>query len=621
MEHTSENRTYRRLLMSAKGCAPRDFWIKWTRLDGDGAYSVKDDPVAENIRFEIGEDVPQKIREKEYRFLVYGNSDKYRVAMGRKNIVEWREIIKRAIKRGELEKAERIITEAAPAPEVKEEQPPEPSVKFSDPQLSDKLMEILAKCGMGADTSEVEEVAETPAENEEFDEAMRIARIAAGIDVSESGELTFGNIPDSYELTETEEVEAEEVDVMPEQGHILDSFAEDVEFSSLTDAVPSEPLEISLFEVSEDTVAGGIPEDNPFSKYLSMEDEVALSTEAEDELVEDVEASEPEEEDEAKPNAEIEVSEPDESEELSCEAENIDVEAEPEEEELTAEPEKEDSLELEEENSEPLFADDIEQFIQQTIESIEEEAPADENDKTSEALMEQLRLEAERLRIREEELARREEELRRESERVAALILEAEEERSRLREERLKEEKQKDREKALYAEAARLAIEENQRKKQEMIAEEEAKAAERARLEIMRAAEEERIRLEAQRAAEVARIENELRQKVTAENIPDVQKVEPEQAQNYTYVSKIVKLMFRHRVDPHVTSRIHELITDALGYFHKEHVYMKVRASIPESSTVVLNFVKIPKEEMDLLIDIIKILGNSDLGISKIIME
>ena len=28
MEHTSENVTYRRLLMSAKGCAPRDFWIK-----------------------------------------------------------------------------------------------------------------------------------------------------------------------------------------------------------------------------------------------------------------------------------------------------------------------------------------------------------------------------------------------------------------------------------------------------------------------------------------------------------------------------------------------------------------------------------------------------------------
>jgi hypothetical protein len=89
----------------------------------------------------------------------------------------------------------------------------------------------------------------------------------------------------------------------------------------------------------------------------------------------------------------------------------------------------------------------------------------------------------------------------------------------------------------------------------------------------------------------------------------------------YTYTSKLVRLMFRHKVDPNVTSKIHELISSALGYFHKEHVYIKVKASITESSTVVLNFVKIPEEEIDLLIDIIKILGNSDLGISKIIME
>ena len=94
MEHTSENVTYRRLLISAKGCSARDFWIKWTRKNSAVAYSVNDNVTSDDIVFELGEDVSQKIREKEYRFLVYGNSDKYRVAMGRKNVTEWRELIK-----------------------------------------------------------------------------------------------------------------------------------------------------------------------------------------------------------------------------------------------------------------------------------------------------------------------------------------------------------------------------------------------------------------------------------------------------------------------------------------------------------------------------------------------
>ena len=63
------------------------------------------------------------------------------------------------------------------------------------------------------------------------------------------------------------------------------------------------------------------------------------------------------------------------------------------------------------------------------------------------------------------------------------------------------------------------------------------------------------------------------------------------------------------------------MISIALSHYGKEDVYIKVKASIPDSSTVILNFVKIPEEELDLLVDIIKFLGNSDLGIYKVILE
>ena len=63
------------------------------------------------------------------------------------------------------------------------------------------------------------------------------------------------------------------------------------------------------------------------------------------------------------------------------------------------------------------------------------------------------------------------------------------------------------------------------------------------------------------------------------------------------------------------------MISFALAEFKKENVYMKVKASTPDSTTVILNFVKFPEEEMPLLVKIINYLGNSDLGIYKIILE
>ena len=193
MEHTSENVTYRRLLLTAKGCATRDFWVKWTRLGSGSAYSMCDHVNSGDIRFEIGEDVSHKIREKEYRFLVFGNSDKYRNAMGRKNITEWRELIKRALKRGELEKcgtADELQSHAS--------------------ELNDKLGEILARSGIVA--PEIDEIEEAP-RSPEFEEAMRIAARAAGYRSEDEG--TYAPIYD--ENTEKEEDLDTECDTVDEE--------------------------------------------------------------------------------------------------------------------------------------------------------------------------------------------------------------------------------------------------------------------------------------------------------------------------------------------------------------------------------------------------------------------
>ena len=46
LEHTSETVTYRRLLLVDKGCQARDFWVKWTRLDGALGYKISTADVA-----------------------------------------------------------------------------------------------------------------------------------------------------------------------------------------------------------------------------------------------------------------------------------------------------------------------------------------------------------------------------------------------------------------------------------------------------------------------------------------------------------------------------------------------------------------------------------------------
>jgi hypothetical protein len=89
----------------------------------------------------------------------------------------------------------------------------------------------------------------------------------------------------------------------------------------------------------------------------------------------------------------------------------------------------------------------------------------------------------------------------------------------------------------------------------------------------------------------------------------------------YSYTSKTVRFIFRRSVDPNITARIHEIIKATLEYYGKDKVFMKIRASVPDSQTVILEFVQIPIEEMELLGNIIKILGNSGLNIAKAIVE
>ncbi len=173
MEHTSENVTYRRLRMVDKTSAPRDFWIKWTRIGSKEAYSVSDTPAPGTVVFELGEDVSQKIREREYRFLINQSADKFRAAMTRKNVTDWRELVKRAIKRGELialgmeEEEEKIIEESADAlitsiidedlpkeePITREEPAAADEPAFGDTSLEDALRKILGQSSV----SEVEE--------------------------------------------------------------------------------------------------------------------------------------------------------------------------------------------------------------------------------------------------------------------------------------------------------------------------------------------------------------------------------------------------------------------------------------------------------------------------------
>lgn len=498
MEHVVENVTYRRLLITARGCAARDLWIKWTRKNAGVAFTVSDNVSADEISFDLGEDVSHKIREKEYRFLVRSSSDKYQSAMGRKNITEWRDMIKRVIKRGELIKED--------IPEISPEK---------NSELTFKLQEVLT--GYTAPVEQTKtELEDKPSNNLE-------ALLKDVLGIEESGEendklsdesvadITDSNTEEKYESTDSLYLEEEPVECADEETGVL----EDTE---------------DILKIREEELRRQIEAE--VRERLELEARLKAEAEAE-------ELRRAHEELKAENERLAELARKAEAERLASEAER------------NAENER---LRLE-------------------IEA-RERAEAREKERMAEAarlaLIEQQRL----LEERAEQERRRE----------------AEEE--RIRAERLREE-----------EAARLAEEraiEEERIRREMAAEAEAQAsAEAARAE--------------ERAAEDARLEALAKEaKLAADKA-----VEP----NYTYVSKNARLLFRRPIDPNITKRIHEIILTTIKYFHKEDVYIKIKATVPDSTTVNLHFVKIPEEEQELLINIIKVLGKSELGITKVFLE
>ena len=510
MQHTSENVTYRRLLLSDSASAPRDFWVKWTREDGAMAYSVVDHVDAECISFEIGEDVPQKVREKEYRFLLAAGGDKYHNAMGRKNITEWREIIRRAIRRGDLVKLE-----------VSED-------KAANDDISAALAAVLGKNAAPAEAPEVK-VAE---ENDEFARAMAMARqIIAEREVEEAVEAA----PEIAEAPAAAAEEVTKIDFAPAASHTPISIF-DIDEVEEKDAEEAEDIFGGLDDAEAET-----NEEEAIEELCALDGVKAVAEEALDVVEEVVVPEAPKAESaaeiEARIRAEIEEKVRRECEEKARRA------AEEEFAKIAAEKE-----ELRRQHEELIAKAEAERLRLQKL----EEARTAEEEKMRLALEEQIRREA--------------------------------------------------REKERMAEAAKLALAEARREEEERNAKALAAKAE----------EERKAKEEAERKAAEEKAMNAKTNAAIAGGI---------RTKNYTYTSKTVKLLFRRSVDPNMTSRIYEIIKTTLEYYGKEKMYMRIKATIPDSTTVILEFLEIPMEEMTLLSNIIKVLGNSGLGIAKAIVD
>ena len=519
MEHTSENVTYRRLLLVDKSSAPRDFWIKWTRLDGATAYTIADNVTSDNVVFEIGEDVSQKAREKEYRCLLRLGKDKYHNAMGRKNVTEWRDVIKRAIRRGELSQIDEVLEDTAKTDDISAqlakllgtEIPVSAPIEPEQPKVDDELAEALRK--LAAVTGEADE-----AETDEAEVAVETAEeqtsdnfVFADIDIFDEGATKdiFASIPDETTL------------MVDERGMELPTF-EEIEIDDAVEET-DEIIEEAVEEEESETIAQiPVAEATPASENVPAGDI------------------------EAKIRAELET-----------------------------------KIRLEYESRARIKA--------------EEEAERLRREQ------EQLRLEHEKLQAQlareRREQAIKEEELRAEEARLRAQI-----------EVQLRAET---RERERLAEAARIAVEEQRR-----LEAEHAKLAGERAAESRMAAEAKRAANEAKRAASEA---DKARREKQAEARAKV--AASAEDPKYTYTSKVVRLVFRRSVDPNITQRIHEIIKVTLEYYGKDKIYLKIKATVPNSETVCLEFIKIPMEEMELLGNIIKVLGNSGLGIAKAIVE
>ena len=589
MEHTSDNVTYRRLLISDKTSSAKDLWIKWTRLDSAIGYSVGDHVSEENISFELGEDVSQKIREKEYRFLTRISASKYQAAMGRKNVTEWRELIKRAIRRGELEKL--------PAPEENTELAGE---------MNDRLDAILERMGY-VQPRAVEEPTQKP-DDELLNAILKAQRTVMG----ESGEDSENNVLSAVEtIPEVEndsESEEDTEDSLPwDTDDEYESEQEDIELVeepiNLTEENPDELDGEQLEDIDELVDEDGIEE----NESLTLDDVLRIygDVELDREDIENEAEALPE-----MPEPLVISNEPEMPEQPISSGESLPVEpfvdfrTEQEDEVLVPIISEEPKENPDDELSELVYKLREEKIHLETELRLLLEAETDKRIR-AEAELASLGTECERLReenLRLCELSRR-----------TSAELEREVELHRIEREKLVAEieghvRAQEREKNRLAEAAIAEMEERRRKEEE---------AARAEAERIRLAEERQRRLEAEqveaeRAAERERIQAEAATREAAVRAA---------LESVSYTSYVVKLMFRHIVDPNSIVRIGEFIKTTVTYFKKDHLKIRVKASQPEPMMVQLDFTNIPDDEHELVVNIIKVLGNSDLGIIKAILD
>ena len=702
LEHISGNVTYRRLMLIDAVSAPRDFWVKWTKLDScEGEYN------AENILFELGEDVEQNIRQREYKYLLNSGKEKYHNSMSRKKVTEWREVIRRAARRGDVHKIE---SDFELAPEILD--------------IEERIADLLGKRISQRAEQKKEEVPYILPEDDDFARAMAKARMV----VEESRavddeELTLADIAD--QIVEESEEEVELISDVAEEPAEEIEISEDVEFSEeelekidelygeddepADEEITGEELEEILekaisepeFDIFADDEGDGEEIDIFAEEPLALEDgedeelpsepvelsddafdeEFVIEDEAEEDEDELVIADEPEEEgleEPTEPEMEIEIieEEPEELEIVEEEPEAFEI-IEEETEELVEEPLEIEEVEEEHEEEIPEELMEEEPLEIEEPEEEHEEEPCDEALEEKEEAPEQtpapikeqgesiadrvadiraeleikIRLEYEtRARMKAEseliELRHQLQSVKTESERVISDLVK-ENERLRVEYEHLLEETQRDfmvRE----AEAARRRVEEEQLRAQ-IEAQLRAEAAERERLaEAARMAIEEQHRLEQENARiarqreEEERLEAERLRKIEEEKAieavrqAELERIRREEAEkkkrakeampdmsnrNYAYTSKTVRLLFRRNVDPNITTRIQETIKATVDYYGKNNVSLKIRASMPDTQTVILEFINIPLEEMELLGNIIKVLGNSGIGIAKAIID
>ena len=577
MEHTSEAVTYRRLLLTAEGCRPRDFWVRWTRLDGALSYRISDHVDGEKIRFELGEDVPQKIREKEYRFLCSSNPSKYQSAMGKKTVTEWRDIIKRAITRGEIERVELDPVESTPEDDFEARlaealgfvPAPEAPVAIEE----DDPVAAMARAVLRRSEERAQSEAEIASDAEEQSEKL-----------SNQDSLSVDFVP--CEGLEEEKVEA----VAPEAQSVasemqpLDDF-EPVSFDEPDDRSDGcrEELYGADCEREDDGDALAVAEptvlipamDAPVAEPIAPADRASTVPEkrvryhvhfdtgsertkySEDMIVDDapVVPSETDAERDARIRREIEA-------EVRRElAEDARLRAEREAERLRAE-------------SEALRA---------------------ENERLAEAA-----------RIAEAERARIESEREAEAERARS-------EEARLRRELDAQKRQEIREKDRLTEAARLAVEEQRRLEGERAREAELASVREAE-RIAREAEE---RAAAERREEAERIRRDMENRRAAEAAKA-----PASSNDVgeSYISRHARIIFRSAVDLNVITRIKEIVEEVLTFNRKHHVRIRMKA-YPEDTTTIALDIRIPESEGELLVSIIKAIGNGRIGVTRITLE